>query len=203
VGAPTGEAVVEGSIQRLRDDVEGERRRVVRFVLGRADGSVVAVEMRGEQLRGVVNEGDAVAVSQASVTLDGVFRPSELWNQTTSSRVEMWSPSRTRRVVRAIGFADIWKAAVAAGVGAVAGLVSTLARDEPGGTVNPGPGPPQREPEAGYPPPVLVIVAIALAATVVIVLASRRSSRVRSAARRWAPVLAGLMVGLAVALILA
>jgi hypothetical protein len=203
VGAPTGEIVVAGTVARLREDSDGERRRVVRFVLSDADGALLAVEMRGEELRGVLNDGDSVAVSRASRALDGVFRPSELWNRTTDSRVEMWSPSLRRRVVRAVGPADIWKAAVAAGVGAVAGLVPALAREESSGPETPGPTPPRLPEEAGPSTVLLVVAAIALPALVAIVLATRRSNRVRAAARRWTPVAVGLALGLAVALILA
>ena len=185
----------EGVVERLRDEPEGERRRVVRFVVRRADGGLIAVEMRGEGLRGVLNDGDSIAVSSLSRAPDGTYRPRELRNLTTGSRIEMWSPRLPQRLLRTIGVADVWKAIVAAGVGAAVGLIPAAFSDEkPQGGIAPPPSA-----SAGPPPGLLVGAIVVLLLVVAAVLVRRR----RVAASLWAPAAVGLALGLAAALLLA
>ena len=67
VGPSTRDDVLEGIVERLRDEPGGEGRRVVRFVLGAGDETRHAVETRGAELHGVLSDGDFVAVRRVIV----------------------------------------------------------------------------------------------------------------------------------------
>jgi hypothetical protein len=82
---------VKGTAERVRRDQESGKT-VLRFVLAKPDGSRVAVEMRGEEIRGVLDEGDPVVFDAGprDVTIDGVQRPLRLRNESTGSFVVAW-----------------------------------------------------------------------------------------------------------------
>jgi hypothetical protein len=121
-------AVHEGTVARLRVD-EAAGAAVVRFVLHSDDGSRRPVEMRGERLSGLIEEGDRVRIEERTgrIPNDATLRPSTLYNVSTGGAVELERPTRTTRVRRAVGLHAIWTAAVGGVVGSVTGaLVSGI-----------------------------------------------------------------------------
>jgi hypothetical protein len=175
--------LVEGVVERLRDESEGEHRRVVRFVLRTADGRLHAVEMRGEQLDGVLNDGDSVSVGDATRAADGTLRPRTVRNASTGSLVAMSTRPFHRRLL-GLGLSDIWKATVSAVVGAAVGLAFTVFESQPSQGAIPG------EPTADDAWPELIVPILLL--LVVLALAALRRWR----RGRWSPVLIGLALGL-------
>ena len=175
---------VEGVVERLRDEAEGERRRVVRFVLRVPDGRLHAVEMRGERLDGVLNDGDSVAVSEASRAADGTLRPGSVRNMSTGSLVAMSTRPFHRRLL-GVGLSDIWKATVSAVVGAAVGLAFTLTR----GAAPPQSGGPVEPTHDSLWPDLLLPIGVFLVLIALVALRRWRSGR-------WSPVLIGLTLGL-------
>jgi hypothetical protein len=121
---------LEGKVGKLRFEREGSNRVVMRFVLHGDGGETRPVEMRGEELRGVIDEGDRIAVAdQPGIlgTRDATLRPAQIRNLTTSGIVEMWKPGRVRRLLHAIGVTEIKSAAISASVGGVIAIaISSL-----------------------------------------------------------------------------
>jgi hypothetical protein len=117
-------AVHEGTVARLRVD-EAAGAAVVRFVLLGDDDSRRPVEMRGERLSGLIEEGDRVRIEERTERIpnDATLRPSTLSNVTTGGAVELERPNRTTRVRRAVGLHAIWTAAVGGVVGSVTGAL--------------------------------------------------------------------------------
>lgn len=174
-------------VERLRVEAEGEHRRVVRFVLRTADERLHAVEMRGEQLNGVLNDGDTVTVSEASRAPDGTLRPRTVRNASTGSIVGMSMPPFHRRLLKAVGLSDIWKAAVSAVVGAAVGLAFTVFESQPSQGAVPG----EPTPDDAW-PELLIPIGLLLMVLALVAIRRRRSGR-------WSPVLVGLALGLAAA----
>jgi LPXTG-motif cell wall-anchored protein len=87
----------EGVVRGLSATDENGRR-VLRFVL-ECDGRSLPVEMRGEELRGVLSEGDRVQLADAPMR-SGTVLAAYLINLSTNARVEMWRPSKQVRLVR-------------------------------------------------------------------------------------------------------
>jgi hypothetical protein len=89
---------IAGQVQR---DQEGSKR-VLRFVLTKPDGTRIAVEMRGDEIRVVLNDGDLVVLHTGPAVLaaDGVYRPQRLRNESTGSVVVAWQPPLLRRAVQ-------------------------------------------------------------------------------------------------------
>jgi hypothetical protein len=172
-------------VERLRDEAEGEHRRVVRFVLRTADEGLHAVEMRGEQLDGVLNDGDSVAVSEASRAADGTLRPRTVRNASTGSVVAMSTRPFHRRLLKAVGLSEIWKATVSAVVGAAVGLAFTAFQGES----KPGAIPGEPTTDDAWPE---LLVPIGLLLAVLALLALLRWRR-----GRWSASLVGLAFGLA------
>jgi hypothetical protein len=151
---------VEGTVSRLRLESEGENEVVLRFVLGADSGRAFPVEMQGERLRGVLNEGDRVSVPSAELgarAADATLRPRAITNLTTGGAVEMWRPGLLRRAARAAGLRELRNAAISASVGGVIALVSSqlFASGEPT-AVNgeePSPVPTQAPTTTGDMPP--------------------------------------------------
>lgn len=205
VASPRGTAaarspdVREGTVQRFTAGQEG-REQVVRFVLDTGD-RLVAVEMRGDELRGIISDGDRVSVTPTGGD-DGTLRPRELANLTTNAHVEMWQAPFRLRAARFVGV-SVATATVSAVVSALVGLtfaaVFATKAAPPG---KPGPAPPNRVGgSAGNFDYVALIAALAAGAVLVLIyfwLASRRRRPIRAA------VIAGLALGaVAVGLVLA
>jgi len=175
--------LVEGVVERLRDEVEGEHRRVVRFVVRTGNGRLHAVEMRGEQLDGVLNDGDSVAVGEASRTADGTLRPRTVRNASTGSLVAM-STRPFHRQLLSVGLSDIWKATASALAGAAVGLAFTALKS--GGSSGTSAGP--SAPDDAW-PELLFPIGVFLVLVGLVALRRWRSGR-------WSPVLIGLVFGL-------
>jgi hypothetical protein len=106
---------MKGTVENLRNEQEGNER-VLRFVM-RAEGRAIPVEMRGEKLLGVLNEGDCVVVNPPSTSVrdqDETLRPRMIQNVTTSGTVELWRPGSRDRVIRAVGIVEIRNVLIAA-----------------------------------------------------------------------------------------
>jgi hypothetical protein len=90
---------MEGAATRVKLDQEGSAC-VLRFVLLADDGAATAVEMRGTEIRGVLDDGDRVLIDPpaAGGDGDGVLRPRRLRNQTTTSLVSVWEPPLYSRI---------------------------------------------------------------------------------------------------------
>jgi hypothetical protein len=189
----------EGTVRRLALADEG-RSRVLRFVLETDSGELLAVEMRGDELRGVLGEGDRVRLPGAAAGADGTSRPRSLANLTTGARVEMRRTHRALRSARALG-AQVVAAAVGAIVSASIALGFSLfsAAEDPGSSrpgVNPLPPPPPRDDLSWWE----VGVVVALAA--VLLAVGLHAVRGRSRRLRWSFAV-GFAVPLAVAAVLA
>jgi hypothetical protein len=127
---------MDGIVTKLRVQPEG-KELILRFVLERPDGADVAVEMRGEQLRGVLDDGDRVALpdnNRQIAAVDKVARPRELQNLTTESVVYMWRPAPPRRALRYVG-SIVGTTAISSVVGSLvtAFIVGGGGDDAPGG----------------------------------------------------------------------
>jgi len=112
-------------VTRLRVEVEGADAVVVRFLLQGDDGAKRPVEMRGERLLGLLDEGDRVVIAaEAEGTReDATLRPSTLTNLSTGGAVELERPTLVTRVSRAVGLREIRSTAISAGVG---GLIAVF-----------------------------------------------------------------------------
>jgi hypothetical protein len=145
--ADGSQAVLDGTVERLASTEEADQR-VLRFLL-HTDSGFVPVEMRGDELRGVVSDGDHVqfAGSRAS---DGTAHPRTLTNLTTGAQVELWTAPRGLRVARFVG-----TSAVTAGLGAVvSGLIGVaigaVFSSRSSGSQSPPPGPPPSDGSSGW-----------------------------------------------------
>jgi hypothetical protein len=185
----------EGTVARLRLDQEGATNIVMRFVLNQDDGESRPVEMRGEQLRGVINAGDRVAVSEersVGEAQDATLRPSSIRNLSTSGVVEMWRPRRSARVIRAIGLGEVRSSAISAAVGGVIAVAIGSVFTEDGAQA-----PPPGELPSGSSEPsivgLLVVLSIVFVFASVVWLSVRRITSRRLP--KWSVVI-GLAVGL-------
>jgi hypothetical protein len=183
-------ALYEGTVTRLRVEVESAGAVVVRFVLASDDGDRRPVEMRGERVLGVIDEGDRIAIAEARDDRpDTTLRPSTVTNLTTGGTVELEQPSRMRRAGRAIGVREIRSAAISAGVGGLIAVVVAQLFDDS--------GPPQGidvapEDEPSLAAVILVLVGVfALLAGLWLLVRRRLPGRLP----KWSP-LVGLAVGL-------
>jgi hypothetical protein len=113
---------MEGVTSRVRRDQEGAVC-VLRFVISAPDGSPVAVEMRGHEIRGVLDDGDRVVVPDFdSADADGIYRPTQVRNCTTASTVTAWRPPLVRRIIAPLGTVA-WTTAVSSVVGLIVGTL--------------------------------------------------------------------------------
>lgn len=112
----------EGTVRRLTSTDEGGHR-VVRFVL-ETEARSLPVEMRGDELRGVLGEGDQVRLADAPVR-NGTVLATHVDNVTTGARVEMWRPSSRVRMAR-LGLALAKTAATAVVTGLVGVLIGAI-----------------------------------------------------------------------------
>jgi hypothetical protein len=188
---------IEGVVEELRVDHE-RRGLVVRFLV-RANGdgeraggdALTPVEMRGEQLLGVLVDGHRVSLAAAARGSDGTARPVEIWNLTTNAAVGVSRPRLTRRLVRGLAPAEIRTALISALVGA--GISIAFSRG--GGDV------PSAAPTDDDNPSIadwLIAGGIVLAAVALVRLITRVD-------RRWgalASALVGLLAGLSASYVL-
>jgi hypothetical protein len=82
---------MEGVVGRVQRNEEGADA-VLRFVVTCDDGTVRAVELRGREIRGVLDDGDRVAFPVSVASGDGLQRPGLMRNLTTASAVTAWRP---------------------------------------------------------------------------------------------------------------
>jgi hypothetical protein len=165
-------------VRNLRESPEG-KGRVLRCVLSTVDGRAYPVEMRGDELRGVIDEGDRVAVALEAVSGrrdDPTLRPREIRNLTTGGVVEMWRADLLHRALRALPISAVLTAAVSAAVGAAvgAGLAGALG-DEGGQGIAP---PPQDQGDD-------TLVIAGLVAAGLLALGAAAIALVRVTSRRW------------------
>jgi hypothetical protein len=107
---------MEGIASRVRRDQEGANT-VLRFVVQEQDGTLAAVEMRGHEIRGVLDDGDRVLLvaGPQRAPADGIHRPVQVENLTTGSTVTAWRPSRLERAAKPLPTA-LLTAAISSGV---------------------------------------------------------------------------------------
>jgi hypothetical protein len=134
---------IEGVVEELHVDHE-RRGLVVRFLVREngdgehPGGALTPVEMRGEQLLGVLVDGHRVSLAAAARGSDGTARPVEIWNLTTNAAVGMSRPRLARRLVRGLAPAEIRTALISGLVGAAISLAFSSGRDT--ASVAPGDG---------------------------------------------------------------
>lgn len=93
---------MEGVADKVRIDNEGDEV-ALRFVLRPAQGHPVAVELRGEEVHGVLDNGDAVKLSgMPPVQPDGLQRPRLIENKTTGSTITVRRTSAAGRGARQV-----------------------------------------------------------------------------------------------------
>jgi hypothetical protein len=100
---------------------------VLRFVVELSDGRRYPVEMRGDEIRGLVANGHRVAVDLSALDR-GTVRPPRVRNLTTAADVETWSPPPWRRGARAATRGQVVSGILTAGVVTGAGSIYRLAR---------------------------------------------------------------------------
>lgn len=107
---------MEGIASRVRRDQEGANT-VLRFVVKEQDGTPAAVEMRGHEIRGLLDDGDRVLLvaGPQRAPADGIHRPMRVENLTTGSTVTAWRPSRLERAAKPLPTA-LLTAAISSGV---------------------------------------------------------------------------------------
>lgn len=90
---------MEGIAEKVRIETEGETV-ALRFVM-RSEGHPVAVELRGEQIHGVLDDGDEVRLQGGSLTYpENSWRPLVVENRTTGSTITAIRPSAAHRAAR-------------------------------------------------------------------------------------------------------
>ena len=190
----------QGTVTRLRVEAEGADAVVVRFVLAGDEGERTPVEMRGERVLGVLDEGDHVIVAEeeAGDRHDATLRPSTITNVTTGGTVELERPTRMTRAGRAIGLREIKNTAISAGVGGVIAVVIAQAlstSEATQGGVAPGP-----EDEASVAAVVLALSGIFLFLAALWLLVRRR---LPERSPKWSPLVGFAIVLVAVGIALA
>jgi hypothetical protein len=125
--------------------VEGSRS-VLRFVLRVDDDRIVPVEMRGDEVRGVLTEGDRVAID--GFRPGETLRPTSIDDLTTASPVEVWAPTGIGRL---LAHGELRTAALSAVVTSGIGLAVGWFQSEPSSGAGPGPIAPTPPPDEGGP----------------------------------------------------
>jgi hypothetical protein len=87
---------MDGIASRVRRDVEGGAT-VLRFLVTADDGSRAAVEMRGVEIHGILDDRDRVSFGHDSLPAGGIHRPTTVLNLTTGAAVSSWRPSLIQR----------------------------------------------------------------------------------------------------------
>lgn len=113
---------IQGTVGSVRVDEE-RHATVLRFVVASGEERI-PVEMRGQEVQGVLEVGDEVAIeAPGGRDPDGVLRPKAVDNLTTSSRVVV-SQTLMRRLGR-----SMLNVGVSIAAGAVSTVVATLAME--------------------------------------------------------------------------
>lgn len=191
-------------------------KAVLRCVLVTESGHRLAVEMRADEIHGVIDDGDRVVVA-VSPTTDGVLRPASVRNLTTGSEVEAWRRTRVGTALGALpGFVGsaLVGSVITAVVKAVTspdGTAPTPSEPTSTSTVSPGHGLHPRDPApAADPQPddapidvrfLLALVVVSLVVAGLLVRLRRRGTALRVPAR-WV-VVGGLLLGVALSVALA
>jgi hypothetical protein len=100
---------------------------VLRFVVELGDGRRYPVEMRGDEIRGLVADGHRVAVDLSALER-GTVRTTHVRNLTTAADVETWSPPPWKRAARAATRGQVVSGILTAGIVTGAGTIYRLAR---------------------------------------------------------------------------
>jgi hypothetical protein len=182
---------VKGTVERSRRDQEGGST-VLRFVLAQSDGSRVAVEMRGDEIRGVLDDGDRVVVETGldAAMVDGVQRPLRLRNESTGSLVVAWQRPWLMRALKPLPTL-LTSAVISTGVT----IVLTALADTSDGSTTPESGVSPPAPED--PDPLIVPVTLVLTGLYWALWFGAFGRRWRAKGRPSWPVLLGLFVGAA------
>jgi len=109
----------EGTVTDLQVE-QAPSKVVVRFLLGLDDGTPLPVEMRGEELRGILSNGHRVAVpspSSGGTSDDATLHATRIKNLTTGGIVELWRAGLARRSTRALAPGEVRSAVISAAVG--------------------------------------------------------------------------------------
>jgi hypothetical protein len=103
---------------------------VLRCVIQCDSGERVPVEMRGREIRGVLESGDRVALSGKRFRdKQGIARPRELTNLSTNSTVRAYRPGVFRRVIGLL-----FSLVISVATGALTSLLVTLLTSPKRGT---------------------------------------------------------------------
>jgi hypothetical protein len=179
---------MQGTARAVERSQEGDRN-VLRFVLEREQGAPVAVEMRADEIRGLVRAGDRVEVPADVLPGDSGLSPTRVENLSTGFSVMAWRQPWWRRLGGATA------AALAAGVCSALGtlLVTSLFGGSEGGNFVTDPGPTPQEVFAW-------MIAVTFAALLLMTgIAHRKEPQ---SGRRWAVTIGGLLGAIIAALVL-
>jgi hypothetical protein len=201
--------MVEGTATRVSRHVE-RSKAVLRCVLVTESGRRLAMEMRADEIHGLVDDGDRVVVATPPAT-DGVLRPASVRNLTTGSEVEAWRRTRVGTALGALpGF--VGSALVGSVITAVVKTItspgetaSTPSEPTSTSTVSPGHGlhprdpAPAPDPQPDDAPSDRYLLALVVASFVVVwlLVRFRRSGRALRVTTRWV-VAGGLLLGVVV-----
>ena len=178
---------MDGTASRVQRGQESASS-VLRFIVTAADGAKAVIEMRGQEIRGALDDGDHVNVLGAHRDAsDGVFRPARVRNETTGSLVTAWQPPLHQRAAKPL----VTALASALISSAVTLLVGWLTSTEPSNqaAVPPAPGPASAEDDTDW---VALVAGLLVAAAVSWAVFGWRRRRRRPT---W-PVALGIVVGL-------
>jgi hypothetical protein len=91
--------IVEGVVNRVTRTLENGKS-VLRFVLSEDGGRRAVVELKGNEIRGLLEDGDRVSFASGRTEQEGVLRPSAVMNSSTGTRVEAWDAPLLQRAFR-------------------------------------------------------------------------------------------------------
>jgi hypothetical protein len=181
---------VDGTASRVQRGQESASS-VLRFIVTAADGAKAVIEMRGQEIRGALDDGDHVSVLGARRDAsDGVFRPARVRNETTGSLVTAWQPPLHQRAAKPLVTA-LASALISSAVTLLVGWLTSAESSKP--TAVP-PRPPSAEDDTDW---VAIVAGLLVAAAVSWAVWSALFGRRRRRRRRptW-PVALGIVVGL-------
>jgi hypothetical protein len=188
---------MEGVASRVRREQEGPNT-VLRFVITEENGKHTVVEMRGHEIRGVLDDGDRIVLMPGSPSAfaDRILRPLTVENVTTGSTVTAWRRSFPERAAKPLLTAFL-SAAVSSGV---TFCVSLLASGGGGGPTAGGGGGDGGEGTDWFPFefPGAIVSILATAAFLWVVWFALLGWRRRKSGRRIWPVAPGLVLGVTI-----
>jgi hypothetical protein len=175
---------------------------VLRFVLRADDGTSAAVEMRGHEIRGLVDDGDRVVLIAGSrgAPANGILTPSRVENLTTGSTVTAWQPSLLKRAARPI-LTTLLTAAISSGVTFCFGLLAVSGNEEvPSVGLAPGEDADRGTDWFPFESPAAIVVVLVTSAVLWVVWLALFGWRRRKKGHRIWPVAPGLVLGVTVGL---